>query len=153
MSHKAKGMHWVPKFIAAGLCGALAHSLLMFMKSWSGLLPSFQPYESLQSKIGQLLGSDVHPAVPWLLSFVSGATVMGFLFGHMYPFLPGKTALNKGFVFGLLAWLTMCLLFFPLVGLGLFATNIGLGITPAMFSLAMILTYSLVMSLAYDALS
>ena len=29
-------------------------------------------------------GSDVSPIVPWVLSFVSGATVLGFLFARLY---------------------------------------------------------------------
>jgi hypothetical protein len=141
------------KSIAAGFCGAIAHSLLMLLKSWSGLLPSFQPYASLQYRFDQLLSPDIYPIVPWILSFVSGATIMGFLFGGAYPLLPSKTSLNKGLMFGLLAWVMMGLLFFPFVGMGIFATSVGLGIAPALFSLVMLLTYSLVMSLTYAALS
>ena len=85
-------MHWVWKAIAAGLCGAAAHTLLMLLRSWSGLLPSFQPYESLQNTISHFIGTDIHPIVPWMLSFVSGATIIGFLFGLTYKLLPGKTA-------------------------------------------------------------
>jgi|SRR6185312_7937174 len=150
MLYKKVFAHWALRSIAAGLCGAAAHSLLMLWKSWSGILPAFQPYENLQSRLGQLLGADVDPLVPWILSFVSGATVIGFLFGRTYSVLPGKRAWAKGVVFGLLAWIAMGLLFFPFVGLGLFASNGGLA--PALFSLAMLLAYSLVMALAYAAL-
>jgi hypothetical protein len=47
----------------------------------------------------------------------------------------------------------MGLVFFPLLGLGLFATGIGLGVWPALFSLAMLLTYSVVMGVVYDGLN
>jgi hypothetical protein len=146
-------MHWVWKAIAAGLCGAAAHTLLMLLKSWSGLLPSFQPYESLQNTISHFIGTDIHPIVPWMLSFVSGATIIGFLFGLTYKLLPGKTAAIKGLIFGLLGWMVMGLLFFPVIGLGLFAVKVGLGIAPALFSLAMLLTYSIVMALMYAVLN
>jgi len=43
--------------------------------------------------------------------------------------------------------------FFPLLGLGLFATNLDLGIEPALFSLAMLLTYSIVLGSVYAALN
>ena len=43
----------------------------------------------------------------------------------------------------------MDLIFFPLLGLGLFATKLGLGLWPALFSLAMMLTYSVVMGTVY----
>jgi hypothetical protein len=145
-------MHWAWKAIAAGLSGAAAHTLLMLLKSWLGLLPSFQPYESLQNVISHFIGTDVHPIVPRMLSFVSGATIIGFLFGRTYTLLPGKTAAIKGLIFGLLGWMMMGLLFFPVIGMGLFAIKVGLGIAPALFSLAMLLTYSIVMALTYAVL-
>ena len=137
----------------AGLCGALAHSALMAFKGWSGLLPAFRPYDSLQTTLGRLIGGDVHPTVVWLVSFVSGATVLGFLFGRFYRLLPGDTGLEKGAVFGLFGWAAMMLVFFPLIGLGVFALNIGLGAAPALFALAMVLTYSVAMGLAYGAVA
>lgn len=45
-------MSWAWRSIVAGLCGAIAHSLLMYIKSRSGLLPSFQLYESPQIVLG-----------------------------------------------------------------------------------------------------
>ena len=138
--------------IAAGLCGTAAHSLLMLLKSWTGLLPSFQPYESLQHTLNHLVGSEVHPFVPWVLSFLNGATIIGFVFDRLYRRLPGTYGATKGLVFGLIGWAMMGFLFFPLLGLGLFASQIGLGIAPALFSLAMLLTYSVVMGMVYASL-
>jgi hypothetical protein len=43
----------------------------------------------------------------------------------------------------------MDLIFFPLLGLGPFAMHLGLGIWPALFSLGMMLAYSIVMGLVY----
>ena len=62
------------------------------------------------------------------------------------------TGVTKGILVGILVWLIMGLLFFPLLGLGLFAWDIGLGVKPALFSLAMVLTYSAVMGAVYAAL-
>jgi hypothetical protein len=45
------------------------------------------------------------------------------------------------------------LVFFPLLGLGLFASKLDLGIWPALFSLAMLLTYSVVLGVVYAALT
>jgi hypothetical protein len=143
--------HWIWKSVIASLCGSIAHSLLMLLKSQTGLLPAFQPYESLQRALGLLVGAEGHPIVPWILSYVSGATVVGFLFHQSYRQLPGKFGALKGLAFGLFAWLLMGLLFFPIVGLGFFATQIGQGIAPALFSLAMLLTYGVVMGAAYAA--
>src|SRR5581483_310588 len=104
---------WIAKSIVAGLCGSVAHSLLMYAKSRAGWLPAFQPYEAFQLALGRLTGSDVHPIVPWVLSFANGAMVLGFIFGRLYGRLPGRSGVVKGVVFGLLGWAVMGLLFFP----------------------------------------
>jgi hypothetical protein len=141
--------HWIWKSAIAGLCGSIAHSLLMYFKSRSGLLPSFEPYHSLQIALSRLVGSNVHPIVPWALSFLNGSTLVGLVFGHVYPLLPGNSGAAKGAVFGVLGWIAMGLVFFPWLGLGFFAFNIGSGGWPALFSLAMLLTYSVVMGVVY----
>ena len=123
------------------------------LKSYFGLLPTFQPYTDLQQTLTSFIGRDVHPAVPWALSFFNGAIVLGYLFGRMYALLPGRSGVAKGFVFGILSWFVMGLLFFPALGLGLFAARVGLGVTPALFSLLMLLTYSSSTGIAYSALS
>lgn len=139
--------------IAAGLCGSAAHSCLMILKSWAGVLPSFQPYDDLQRALSHLVGSSVHPWVPWALSYFNGAVVLGFLFGHTYRLLPGRSGATKGIIFGLSGWIVMGLLFFPLLDKGLFATQAGLGIIPGLFSLLMILTYSITLGVAYSLLN
>ena len=136
----------------AGLCGSIAHSLLMYFKSRSGLLPTFQPYDSLQKTLSELTGTAIHPVVPWVLSFLNGSIIMGFIFGVAYRWLPGRTGAFKGAIFGVLGWAIMGLIFFPLIGLGPFAFQVGLGVRPALFSLAMLLAYSIVMGIVYGAL-
>ena len=142
---------WIWKTAVAGLCGSIAHTLLMYLKWRTGLLPDFQPYENLQAVLGHLTGAKVHPIVPWVLSFLNGSTVLGFCFGRVYPWLPGESGTVKGVVFGVFGWVLMGFVFFPLLGLGPFALNHG--IWPAMFSLAMLLTYSVILGLVYAALN
>lgn len=130
----------------------IAHWLLMYFKSRSGLLPTFNPYVVLQATLARMTGESVSPVVPWALSFVNGFVVISFVFKLLYRRLPGSNGAIKGFAFGFLGWAMMGLMFFPLLGLGVFALNAGLGITPALFSLAMIQTYSVVMGTVYGAL-
>ena len=52
-----------------------------------------------------------------------------------------------------LAGLAMGVLFFPMLGQGLFAIQVGLGLLPALFSLLMLLSYGVIMGIAYSALS
>ena len=145
--------HWIWKAVIAGFCGSAAHTLLMYLKSRFGLLPAFQPYESLQVALAGLTGGDVDPLIPWALSFLNGSTLLGFCFGQLYPSLPGSSGAAKGVAFGILGWAAMGLMFFPLLGLGVFATRLDLGIQPALFSLAMLLTYSVVLGSVYAALN
>jgi hypothetical protein len=139
--------------LAAGFCGSAAHSGLMFLKSQFDLLPSFHPYDDLQRTLSELVGSSVHPWVPWALSFLNGSIVLGFLFGRIYWLLPGRSGAAKGFVFGSLGWVVMGLLFFPMLGRGAFATQVGLGFLPALFSLLMVLSYSIMMGIAYSTMN
>lgn len=144
---------WICKSFAAGLCGALAHTGLMFVKSSLGLLPSFDPYAALQAALASWPFAAAHPALAWALSFVSGATVLGLLFGRLYTRLPGRTGVAKGAIFGACAWLPMGALLFPAIGLGPFGWSAGLGGAAALLSLAMLVIYGGVMGAAYAALA
>jgi len=128
----AKGWIWKP--IIAGLAGTSMHALFLYLKTRSGILPSFQPYQSFQLALSRWIGADV-PA-----------------FARINRWLPGKTGAGKGLIFGVIGWILMGLVFFPLIGLGPFATGSGHGIAPALMSLAMLLTYSVVLGTVYATL-
>jgi hypothetical protein len=106
----------------------------MYFRTRSGLLPSFQPYQAFQFALSQWVGANVPAIVPWALSFVNGMTILGFLFARFNALLPGRNGAVKGLTFGLLGWVLMNLIFFPLIGLGPFAIRAELGIKPAMLS-------------------
>jgi hypothetical protein len=142
---------WICKSFAAGLCGALAHTGLMFVKSTFGLLPSFDPYAALQAALATWPLAAAHPALAWALSFVSGATVLGLVFGRLYTRLPGRTGAAKGVIFGACAWFPMGALLFPAIGLGPFGWAADLGIAAALLSLTMLVVYGGVMGAAYAA--
>ncbi len=144
---------WLWKSAIAGLAGTTVHALLMYFKAWSGLLPSFQPYHSFQIALSYWLGENVPAFVPWALTFFNGMAILGFLFGRIHRLLPGETGAVKGLTFGLIGWVIMDTIFFPLIGLGPFGFQVGLGIAPALMSLAMLLTYSVVLGMVYTALN
>jgi uncharacterized protein DUF6789 len=142
---------WVWKSVIAGSAGTVVHFMFMYAKSRLGVLPSFQPYPAFQAALSRWVGTD--PAiVPWLLSFLNGMTILGLLFARLQRLLPGQTGPSKGLAFGVIGWLFMGLIFFPLIGLGPFAFGAELGIAPAALSLAMVLTYSIVLGTVYGAL-
>jgi hypothetical protein len=143
---------WIWKPLVAGLSGTLVHFFFMYLKSRTGLLPLFQPYQSFQHALSLWVGADVPAIVPWLLSFLNGMAILGFLFGRIKGLLPGRNGISKGVVFGFIGWVLMGTIFFPLIGLGPFALQAGEGIWPALQSLAMVLIYSIVLATVYFAL-
>ena len=136
----------------AGLIGSVVHSTLMTIRDFVGVIPKFQPYDDMQRILHTVVGGEFSGAT-WIIPFITGALFVGFLFGRIYRYLPGNDYIGKGVFFGILVWLTMGLVFFPLVGHGIFAAGLGLGIKPAMLMFGMLLTYSLTMSVVYDRLS
>ena len=42
--HGTRTHSWIWKSLVAGLCGTIAHTLLISLKAHAGWLPSFQPY-------------------------------------------------------------------------------------------------------------
>jgi hypothetical protein len=143
------GRIWKP--IAAGLCGSVAHTVLMTIKTWALVLPSFQPYNDIQIMLAKLVGASVHPLVPWAISYLSGSIVLGYLFGQAYRWLPGGSGAAKGAIFGFAMWIAMGLIFFPALGKELFAAQAGLGLEPTLFTLLMVLTFSVTLGIAYSA--
>ena len=143
---------WIWKSVIAGSCGTTVHFLFMYFRTRSGVLPSFQPYQAFQFALSQWVGTNVPAIVPWALSFVNGMTILGFLFAWFNRLLPGRNGALKGLTFGLLGWVFMNLIFFPLIGLGPFAMRVELGIQPALLSLFMVLTYSVVLGTVYVTL-
>src|SRR5512141_1766271 len=139
--------------VAAGLCCSAAHSGFMALKSWAHWLPTFRPYDDLQAMLAALVGSSVPPAVPWLLSYFNGAVVLGFLFGQLYRRIPGRNGAIKGAIAGVFLWIAMGLIFFPMLGKGLFAANTALGLLPTFFTLLMVLSYSVTLGVVYSVLN
>ena len=133
----------------AGLGASTVHLVLMELKHRTGILPAFDPYADLQRMLSSFPSIALEAPWSWLLPYVNGAMLLGFLFGQSFPYLPGRTAWARGAVFGLLAWLVLGLGMLPLVGSGIFAGNLGLGIVPALLMLAMLSVYGVAVSLLY----
>jgi hypothetical protein len=125
----------------------------MWAKSRSGILPEFHPYEDLQHMMASMIGASVPPSVSWIIGLFNGAVILSFVFSRSYRVLPGKGTLSKGGVFGVLAWAVVGSVFFPLIGEGLFAWDVGRGLLPALLSLVMLLAYSITLSAIYTNLT
>jgi hypothetical protein len=139
--------------ILAGACASAAHSGLMGLKTRSGVLPEFHPYDDLQRTIASGIGALVPQSLLWAIAFLNGALVVGFIFHRTYHVLPGQNVITKGLVFGALAWVMMASLLFPVIGEGFFAIGVGRGFLPALLSLAMLLVYGVTLSAIYRGLT
>jgi hypothetical protein len=133
--------------LLAGFGATSVHVALMAIKHRFGILPNFEPYEDLQRLLSSITSLSFEAPLSWLLPLINGALILGFVFGRLFIHLPGRTALAKGAAFGLAAWLALGLGLLPLAGRGVFALELGLG--PAALMLAMLMMYSIVMSLLY----
>jgi hypothetical protein len=150
---RTRSYRWIWTSLVASGCGTLAHLGLMELKTRLHLLPQFDPSSALRSTLSPLLATALHAEAPlWLLSQLNGAFLIGLLFGRFFHRLPGRSGLAKGFLLGLAGWLLLGFALFPAVGFGPFALSLGLGAGPALFSLAMVEAYSLVLGAVYAAL-
>ena len=136
----------------AGAGATSVHLALMALKASAGILPAFDPYADLQRLLfGATAGTFQPPS--WVLAYVNGGLILGLLFGRLVVYLPGRTPLARGAAFGLIGWLGMGLGLLPLAGRGLFGVRLELGAWPAALMLAMLLIYSITMSVLYDWLT
>lgn len=142
-------LHRVLSSLLAGLGATTVHIALMEIKHRAGILPRFEPYDDLQRLLSSVTTHASEPPLSWLFSYINGALILGLLFGQLFVHLPGRTAIVKGAVFGVVAWLAMGFGMLPLTGHGVFARELGLGGLPAMLMLVMLLIYATVMSLLY----
>jgi hypothetical protein len=139
--------------LLAGFGATTVHIALMAIKHRAGILPTFEPYDDLQRLLSSLTNLSFDSPLSWLLPYVNGALILGFVFGKLFAYLPGRTPIAKAAAFGLVAWLIMGLGLLPLAGRGIFARELGLGVLPALLMLAMLMTYAIVMSLLYASLT
>ena len=135
--------------LLAGFGATTVHIALMAIKHRAGILPGFEPYEDLQRLLSSTTALAVEPPLSWLLPYINGALILGFVFGQLFVHLPGRTAVAKGAAFGFVAWLVMGFGLLPLAGDGMFGRALGLGVLPAALMFAMLMIYAIVMSLLY----
>ncbi len=139
--------------LLAGFGATTVHVALMAIKHRAGILPAFEPYDDLQRLLSSMTSLSFDSPLSWLLPYVNGALILGFVFGKLFAYLPGGTAVVKGAAFGLVAWLVMGFGLLPLAGRGIFARELGFGVLPAALMLAMLMTYAIVMSALYSWLT
>jgi hypothetical protein len=106
--------------LLAGFVATVVLSALMVVKGMMGVMPELD----VAAMIGMMMGVSV--AVGWVVHFMIGTIVWGGGFALLYELIPGGSAVVKGIVFGVAAWLGMMIIVMPMAGAGLFGMNLGI---------------------------
>lgn len=103
------------KAVGAGIAGTIAMTLLMMIAPMMGL-----PKMSAPTMLSGFMGFPV--VVGWLAHFMIG-TGLALAYASVFVSnLPGSPAV-RGVLFGLVPWLMLEILVYPMMGTGLFAAN------------------------------
>ncbi len=136
--------------ITAGFIATVALSILMLAKSMMGLMPQVDPIADIVKVADGLTGATLPKPAGWIGHFLIGSVAWGVIYTALEPHLPGS-AVVRGLIFGVLAWLAMMVVFMPMAGHGFFA--IALGPMAMMATLMLHLVYGAVLGVAFARLA
>lgn len=104
----------------AGFVATVVLSVLMVAKTMMGVMPELD----VAKMLGAMMGAG--EAMGWVGHFMIGTIAWGGAFALLYSYIPGGSAIAKGVVFGIVAWLMMMIAVMPMAGAGLFGMNMGI---------------------------
>ncbi len=101
----------------AGLLATVAVSAAMAVLVPLGLAPDIIGLLAHMLQSGRDTG--------WMLHFLVGTVAWGGFFALLQPFLPSRSAVVRGMMFGIGAWLAMMLIMMPIADAGYFGLALG----------------------------
>ncbi|OYX45050.1 MAG: hypothetical protein B7Z02_03150 [Rhodobacterales bacterium 32-67-9] len=136
------------KFVAgavAGFAATVVLSVMMVAKGMMGVMPELDVIAMLSAMMGApaLMG--------WIGHFMIGTLAWGIGFAVLYGMIPGGTAVIKGVVFGVAAWLGMMIMVMPMAGAGLF--GMAMGVMAPMMTLVLHVIFGAVLGAVFHALT
>lgn len=127
----------------AGFAATVVLSVMMVAKGMMGIMPELDVIAMLSAMMGA-------PAVMgWMGHFMIGTLAWGIGFALLYDMIPGSSAVAKGVVFGIAAWLGMMVMVMPMAGAGLF--GMAMGIMAPMMTLVLHVIFGAVLGAVYQA--
>lgn len=127
----------------AGFAATVVLSVMMIAKGMMGIMPELDVIAMLSAMMGA-------PAVMgWIGHFMIGTLAWGIGFALLYDMIPGSSAVAKGVVFGIAAWLGMMVMVMPMAGAGLF--GMAMGIMAPMMTLVLHVIFGAVLGAVYQA--
>lgn len=131
--------------LIAGIIATAVLSGLMIFKAAMGMLPQFNVIAMLAGTLGG------GPIVGWIAHIGIGVVLYGLVIANLSGSLPGGTSTVKGMILGVIGWLAMMLIAMPVMGGGIFATNLGIPVVVA--TLVLHLIFGTVLGFAFGKLS
>lgn len=128
--------------ILAGFVATIVLSVLMVLKSMMGVMPQLD----VIAMLGSMMGTGA--AMGWVAHFVIGAVLWGGAFALLYDRIPGSSAVIRGIVFGIAAWVIMMVAVMPMAGAGFF--GMGLGLMAPIMTLILHIIFGAVMGFVYE---
>ncbi len=129
----------------AGFAATVVLSAMMAAKAMMGIMPELD----VIAMLGAMMGA---PAVMgWIGHFMIGTLAWGIGFAVLYGLIPGGSAMAKGVVFGVAAWLGMMVMVMPMAGAGLF--GMAMGIMAPLMTLVLHVIFGAVLGLVYQSLT
>lgn len=129
----------------AGFSATVVLSAMMAAKGMVGVMPELDVIAMLSAMMGApaLMG--------WVGHFMIGTLAWGIGFAVLYDIIPGGSAITKGVVFGIAAWLGMMIMVMPMAGAGLF--GMAMGIMAPMMTLVLHAIFGAVLGLVFQTLT
>jgi len=127
----------------AGFIATAVLSVMMVAKSMMGVMPELD----VAAMLAMMMGAPI--LVGWLAHFMIGTLAWGGGFAVLYGMIPGGSAIIKGIVFGVAAWLGMMIVVMPMAGAGIFGMNFG--IMAPMMTLVLHIIFGAVLGGVYAA--
>lgn len=128
----------------AGLVATVVLSLLMVLKNLMGLMPDLNVIAMLAKQMG------TGPLMGWVAHFLIGVVGYGIVYGLIFSQLPLGGHAVRGMTLGLVGWLVMMVVLLPMMGAGLFGTQMPSGMMVPVATLILHLIFGAVLGLAYS---
>jgi hypothetical protein len=127
----------------AGFAATVVLSVMMIAKGMMGIMPELDVIAMLSAMMGA-------PAVMgWIGHFMIGTLAWGVGFALLFNVIPGGSAVTKGILFGIGAWLGMMIMVMPMAGAGIF--GMAMGIMAPMMTLVLHVIFGAVLGVVFQA--
>ena len=133
----------VKSAIQAGVVATFVTSVMLLIKNAVGAFKEVHIAQTLSN----ILGTPDNIVVGAIAFFLIGSLVLSVAYAFIRPYIPVRSDLVKGLIYGVGVWLGMMLVLMPVAGAGIFAMRRSF--VPVAVDLVLSLIYGLIMAAVY----